>query len=95
MEAPYLHYTIGTRVTPRVADNLKQAGISVIMANKQPAPFSPVIMRAQDSAAHDPDWMARLAGFGLEKSFLDAVQHGSTSDIKGTSYVPKLVEADL
>jgi hypothetical protein len=41
---------------------------------------------------HDPDWMTRHLGSGLEKATLQAAHRGSSSDIAGTSYVPALAE---
>ena len=46
LEKPYLHYSIGTRITPKLADHLKAAGVSQVVAHRDPPPFEPEIVRA-------------------------------------------------
>jgi hypothetical protein len=91
LEQPYLHYTIGTRITPKVAKALKEQGINDVLTHNQPPPFEPVVMRATDFTRKDKDWMVRLGGENLKQSTLEAAQRGSVSDRKSTSYFPTLV----
>ena len=79
LERPVLHYTIGTRVTRRVAKALQDAGVKHVLANPSAPGFEPVVTRAMDVIATDPDWETRLAGFNIHKSFLQAAQTGADS----------------
>ena len=91
LEKPYLHYTIGTRVTPKVAAELNEFGHSKVLVHNAPPPFEPVVVRSQDLIRHDPDWVTRLGGENLKRALLDSAQRGGTSEKNSTSYFPRLV----
>lgn len=90
LEKPVLHYSIGTRVTPSVLNNLKKYGIKSIQAHKEPPPFEPTMVRGMANISHDPDWMTRMLGSYQQKGFLDSVHRGGSSDTNSSSYVPSL-----
>lgn len=94
LEQPYLHYTIGTRVTPRIAKKLQQAGIKTVMAHPDPPPFEPEVIRAQDYMSTDPDLMTRMAGENLKRVMTGAATRGATSQKDSTSYFPRLVNIE-
>jgi DNA-directed RNA polymerase subunit beta' len=95
LEKPVLHYTIGTRITPKVAAMLEREDIPEIIVHPENPGFEPEVIRLMDLPASEPDWKVRLAGFGLKKSFLDSATKGSTSVHKGTSYVPSTMQPEL
>lgn len=90
LEKPALHYTIGTRITPKVAEDLDKAEISTILVNNAEPPFKLVMPSAKQFTASDEDWITALSGEGLTKSFIQHAQRGSDSDLHGTSYFPQL-----
>lgn len=90
LEKPYLHYSIGTRVTPSVSRDLEDAGVKEVIVNKAPPIFSPQIIRSRSILSTDPDWMTRLSGEGLKKSLLESTRMGATSTPAGTSYFPAM-----
>lgn len=90
LEEPVLHYTIGTRVSRSVADNLLKHGITAIKVNERAPDFEPEMQRLLDIPVHEHDWMHQLYSTNLERRLLDAVNHGAMSDVKGPSPVPGL-----
>ena len=94
LEQPYLHYSVGTQVTPHVADNLRKQKIEQVMVHKDPPPFQPEVIRARDFSQYDKDWMVQLSGENLKKSLLRSATTGGTSEMNSTSYYPKLVSID-
>jgi hypothetical protein len=90
LEKPYLHYTIGTELTPSVVKELREFGHSTVLIHKDPPPFTPVVGRAQAFQTLDEDWVSRMGGEQLMRSVTDAASRGSLSDPKGTSYFSKL-----
>jgi DNA-directed RNA polymerase subunit beta' len=92
LERPVLHYTIGTRITPKVSKFLKQEGIQEILVHKDPAGFEPKIMRAMDHPGKERDWKTQLTGFGLKKSLLESAQRGSVSPHKNLSPATELMD---
>jgi DNA-directed RNA polymerase subunit beta' len=90
LERPALHYTIGTRITKRVADNLKQHGVNEVHYHNDPPSFRPQMVRVMETLANSPDWQQRLGGWGLKKGLTEAVHRARTSDVKSVSYIPGL-----
>jgi len=91
LEKPYLHYTIGTRVTPRIAKRLQKAGVKTVLAHSEPPPFEPEVTRAQDFMSTDKDLLTRLAGENLKRVMTRAAERGAMSEKQSTSYFPRLV----
>lgn len=92
LERPVLHYTIGTRITPRTIKDLQDAGIMEVEAHPDAPPFEPTMLRAMESALHDDNWMTRLGGSYLQKGFLDSVHRSKASPLHDTSFIPSLAE---
>jgi len=90
LEKPYLHYSIGTRITPKVSKELRSNGVGLVATHPKPPPFEPFVVRAQDFTQHDKDWMTRLGGENLKRSTLGAAARGGTSERKSTSYYPAI-----
>lgn len=92
LEKPVLHYTIGTKIGPKVLAALKKHNVSLVSAHPQPPPFEPEMIRGMANISHDPDPVTRGLGSYQQKSFLRAAQRGDVSDTAGTSFVPTLAE---
>jgi len=90
LERPYLQYSIGTRVTPRVAADLKKAGVKNVLSHQDEPPFVPEMVRAMETISYAPDWMTRLGGFHLKKGLLESVHRGRTTKEHGESFIPAL-----
>ena len=90
LEKPELHYTIGTRITSSVIKDLKSHDIESILVNDQPPNFEPVMVRLVDIPEHHEDWMHVLNSTNLAKRFVNMVNKGAVSDVKGPSPIPGL-----
>ena len=94
LEAPVLHYSVGTKINKSVLDNMKKYGINNIQAHKEPPPFQPEMVRGMANISNDPDWMTRMLGSYQERGFLDSVHRGRQSDEAGSSYVSALARGE-
>lgn len=92
LEQDVLDYGFGTRLTPRVVKSMKEKGINKLVVNDDPPPFKPVMVPAMQNISKDEDWMTRMYGSGLAKSFTNAVHTGKESKLHSTSFVPGLAE---
>lgn len=92
LEAPALHYTIGTRVTPSVAKRLKRHGIKDIPVNSTAPGVVPHMVSAVESPAYSGDWMARLGTSYLKDRLLEDAQHGAHSELHSTNPIPSLAK---
>ncbi len=84
----YLHFSVGTRVTPTIARLLRKEKINnVVIAPR--APEVEFIMKpATRAPLLNPDWMARLAHRNLKTTIQQAAHFGDVSNIHGTSPIP-------
>jgi DNA-directed RNA polymerase subunit beta' len=92
LEKPVLHYSIGTRITPRVASELKGVGTKQILAHADIPSFEPEMTRAMETLSNSEDWMVRLGGFHLKKGLTESVHRGRESAEHGTSFIPALAK---
>lgn len=90
LEKPYLHYSIGTRITSAVGKELEGAGIKEVIVNGKPPVFDSAVIRSRSILSTDPDWMTRLSGEGLKKNLLESARMGASSTPAGTSYFPAM-----
>lgn len=90
LEKPELHYTIGTKITSSVISHLKEHDIESVLANDEHPHFEPAMVRLVDVPEHHEDWMHVLNSTNLAKRFVNMVNRGATSDIKGPSPIPGL-----
>ena len=93
LEAPALHYSIGTRITPSVQRTLKEFDVPAVNVHDEPPPFEPHMVRVMESTRNDPDFFRRLSGFYIGRGMLDAVQRGGQSEIHGLSWSHSLAQA--
>lgn len=92
LEEPVLHYTPGTRITPRVAKELEEWHIRDVYAHDEHPGFEGHWERLMTTTVHDPDWQTRLGGFYIGRAFTDAVLRGAASEATSTSYFPALAK---
>ncbi len=92
LEEPAIHYTVGTRVTRRVAQHLKRHGIKDIHTHEDPPGFEPHMQRGIMGVHDDPDWQTQLGGFYTTSAFNKSLSRGAESNPGGTSFVPGLAK---
>lgn len=92
LEQPALHYTIGTRVTKSVADNLDKYGVKHISAHKEPPLFEAQAVGLRELPGMETDWMAQLSSSYLKSNLLENAAHNATSDIHGTHPIPGIAK---
>ena len=92
LEVPLGHYSLGTRITPKVAKDLKKMGYSAVMTHLEDPGFEPAILQLRVIGNHDPDWKTGLVAFDLKRRFLEHARKGSFSPHTTTSYVPGLMD---
>ena len=107
LEKPVLHYSIGTRITPKVINKLNEAEIDNILVNDEPPGFEPVFIRAQEiTSKNSDDWLARLQGSYLKSNIIDSAIKGLDTNIKeninpyarigqGSDFADKVTEKGL
>ncbi len=92
LEEPALHYTVGTRVTRRVAGQLKKHGIRDIHSHEDPPAFEPHMQRGLLGVHSDEDPLTQQSGFYNASAFAKSLSRGAESNPNSTSYVPALAK---
>jgi len=90
LERPVHQYSIGTRITKKMANELRDRGVGDITVHDDPPPFSPVMVRAMEQLTVSPDWQTRLGGSYLQRGLLEALHRGRGSTPTSVSYIPGL-----
>jgi hypothetical protein len=83
LDSPVLYHSVGTRLTPDIVQELKDAGIQKVRTHSDSPGFTPYITRAAARSLDDRDWKARLAGYYLKRAYQDAVTLGATDRPEG------------
>lgn len=93
LEQPALHYTIGTRVTDKVADTLNKHGVDTLVVHPNQPGFVPTMERLRTLPNRlQKDWMAQLQGTNLKETLMRSVQTGAESERHSINPVPSLAK---
>jgi DNA-directed RNA polymerase subunit beta' len=92
LEAPALHYSIGTRVTKSVADRLNHHGVDQVLTHQQPVGVSPEMVSVVKTPEYSDDWMARLSSSYLKTRLLEDVHTGAVSNTHSVNPIPGLAK---
>lgn len=91
LEQPVLHHTVGTRITPRMADSIASKGFEKIFASDQEPSFTPQFVRLQQVAATSDDWLASLGGSYLGNQLQQGITRAQDTNIESNIHpVPRL-----
>lgn len=92
LEAPALHHTIGTKITPQIAEHLSAKGFDQVHVSEQEPGFKPVFIRLQQVAATDDDWLASQGASYLGNQLREGIGRAQDTNIEVNNHpVPRLV----
>lgn len=91
LQKPYLHYTVGTRVTPTVAKKLAKNKYDSLLVDDAAPGFEPHMVRLRTASHTNPDWMASLATSSIAKQLNESATRGDdTNIISNPDFRPRL-----
>lgn len=91
LQKPYLHYTVGTKVTPTVAKKLAKNSYNSLLVDDAAPGFEPYMVRLRTASHTNPDWMASLATSSIAKQLNDSATRGDDTNIESNpDYRPRL-----
>ncbi len=91
LQQPVLHYTVGTRITPKVVDRMRKAGVERAFASGSAPTFKPDMQRLRTATHADRDWLASLSTSYLGKQTINAAERGDETNIQSNyHYAPRL-----
>lgn len=91
LQEPALHYTVGTKLTPKMVSRLGDAGFEHVAASETTPTFHPEMVRLRASSHYNPDWMAAMHTSYLKKQLGDAAARGRDADTEtNVHFAPRL-----
>jgi hypothetical protein len=91
LQSPALHYTIGTKITPKIATHLKSSGFGEIFTSPESPTFKPHMVRLRAATHHGDDWLASMHTSYLKKQLGDSAIRGEDSNVeKNIHFAPRL-----
>jgi DNA-directed RNA polymerase subunit beta' len=91
LEAPALHYTIGTQITPKIKKDLADNGIDKIFTSDKKPEFTPLHVYLRRSKRYSDDWMAKLHTSYIADSLKTDAFRGADTDIEqNIHFAPRL-----
>ncbi len=91
LQAPVLHFSIGTQLTPKMTAHLQAAGIHQVPVSKTEPDFVPEMVRLRAVTHNNPDWFARLHSSYLTTTLGEAGTRSRDADFEsGTHFAGPL-----
>ncbi len=91
LQQPVLHYTVGTRLTPKMVERMRKVGATEVLASPTAPPFTPDMQRLRTASHSDRDWMASLSTSYLGKQMVQSAERGDETNIEENyHYAPRL-----
>lgn len=91
IQEPVLHYSIGTRVTPNVAKDLKDNGYESVLVDQSAPGFEPELVRLRTASHNNRDWLASQATSYLTQQIEDSVVRGDDTNVMANDdYRPRI-----
>jgi DNA-directed RNA polymerase subunit beta' len=91
LQSPALHYTIGTKITPKIAKHLKSSGFDEVFTSADSPTFKPHMVRLRAATHHGTDWLASMHTSYLKKQLSESAIRGEESNIESNiHFAPRL-----
>lgn len=91
LQQPAMHFSIGTRLTKKQADQLKAAGFNQVYTSPDKPNFDPEMIRLRTANQGSDDWLQRMHGSYLKSNIQDAAVRGQDTNIKeNPHFAPRL-----
>ncbi len=91
LQRPVLHYTVGTRITPKMTQRMGDAGVTAVMASSETPRFKPEMKRLRVASHDTKDWMQALGTSYLGSQMRSSLEGGEDTDVRHNyHYGPRL-----
>jgi DNA-directed RNA polymerase subunit beta' len=81
LQAPALHYTVGTKLTPKMVKSIKDAGFDKVPVSSQEPWFHPEMRRLRVAAHGSEDWLASMGTSYLGAQIRNSLERGDETNI--------------
>jgi DNA-directed RNA polymerase subunit beta' len=81
LQVPALHYTIGTKITPSMANDLRSAGFDRVSVSAEKPWFRPEMKRLRVASHDSDDWLASLGTSYLKSQMRGSLERGDETNV--------------
>jgi hypothetical protein len=82
LQKPVLHYSIGTRLTPKMTERLQSVGIENVSTSRTVPWFTPEMKRLRTAAHDSKDWLVSMGTSYLTSQMRDALERGDETNVQ-------------
>ena len=82
LQRPVLHFTVGTRVTPKLADRMQAAGVTRVPVSYQEPKFQSDMPRLRVAAHNSRDWLQSLGTSYLSSQLQQSLERGDETNVR-------------
>lgn len=94
LQAPVLHYTLGTRITPRIAAHIDQTQLHASYSRETPG-FDPYMTRLRTNSHSSRDWMVNLSTSYLGRNMQNATEGAHDTNVDANHhFAPRLMQGE-
>lgn len=91
LQQPFMHYTIGTKLTPKVAKDLREHGYDKVFVSEDHPSFEPEMIRLRSSSQQTRDWLASMGTSYLTQQINESATRGDdTNVLHNPDYRPRI-----
>ena len=82
LQAPVLHYTVGTKLTPSMTRKMRESGVQRVPVSSETPWFRPEMKRLRVASHDSSDWLASLGTSYLKTQMRTALERGDETNIE-------------
>lgn len=82
LQAPVLHYTVGTKLSPKMLQTMRDVGVERVPVSAQSPRFRAEMPRLRVASHDSSDWLASLGTSYLSSQMRDSLERGDETNIK-------------
>lgn len=91
LQTPVLHYTLGTKITPKIVKHLSDTGYTDVFTSPDAPTFKPTMVRLRTASHQGGDWLAAMNTSYLKKQLSDAALRGDSTNVESNvHFAPRL-----
>lgn len=82
LQQPVLHYTVGTRLTPKMIKRMRDAGVENVSASRTAPWFKPEMQRLRTASHDSRDWLASMGTSYLSSQMRESLERGDETNVQ-------------
>ena len=91
LQAPALHYTIGTKLTPKMVAHLHKVGMDELHVSDEAPGFEPEMVRLRTAPHSSQDWLSKMTGSYLGSNLNHSGVRGEDTNVEhNVHFAPRL-----